>query len=272
MPPVKHAPTPSGRSLGLGFASVAETYDRIRPGYPGPLFDDIHAYTRLDRVPEVLEAGCGTGKATVSMAARGWQVIGIEPGPEMAAVARRHLASLPNARVIDSTFEDAVFPTQSFDVVCAATAWHWVDPAVGLRKAHELLRPGGVIAIFGHTQVRGETSLDFFVESQEIYERVTDLWDPDPGRWRRDVRDMHAEAIAASGLFEDVTAIQYDWDQVFDADSYALQLRTYSGVIALTQARREQLIAELADLIRTGFGGRITRPLVVQLAMGRKSA
>jgi SAM-dependent methyltransferase len=249
---------------------VAEVYDQVRPGYPDQLFDDIHACTGLDRVPEVLEVGCGTGKATRSMAARGWPVTGVEPGPGMASVARRHLAAYPNARVIVSTFEEAAFAPQSFDVVCAATAWHWIEPSAGLRKAHDLLRPGGVIAIFGHVQVRGEVSPDFFVESQEIYERITNLWDPDPGAWRNEVPDPHADAIAASGLFEDVVTAQYDWDQVYDSNSYALQLRTYSGVIALLEAKREQLILELSELIRTRFGGRIIRPLVVKLAMGRK--
>ena len=196
--------------------------------------------------------------------------MGVEPGAEMANVARRHLANYPSVKVLDDTFERAVLPPQSFDIVCAATAWHWVDPSVGLRKAHELLRPGGVIALFGHMQVRREISPDFFVESQEIYERITNLWDSDPGPWRHEVPDPHGESMAHCGLFEEITSRQYDWDQVYDADSYALQLRTYSGVIALPEAKRERLIAELSELIRRDFDGKITRPLVVKLALGRK--
>ena len=169
-----------------------------------------------------------------------------------------------------SAFEAVELNPGTFDIVCAATAWHWIDPAVGLRKVHEFLRPGGVIALFHHAQVRGETQPDFFVESRDIYERITNLWDPDPGAWRHEVPDPHGDSMRASGLFADIVSLQYDFDQVYDADSYALQLRTYSGVIALAEEKREQLIAELCDLIRTDFGGRLLRPLVVKLALGRK--
>jgi hypothetical protein len=43
------------------FGEVADDYDRIRPGYPGQLVDDVPAAAGPG---PVLEVGAGTGKAT----------------------------------------------------------------------------------------------------------------------------------------------------------------------------------------------------------------
>lgn len=45
------------------FGEVAGEYDRIRPGYPDQLFDDVIAYAALGS-RQALEVGAGTGKAT----------------------------------------------------------------------------------------------------------------------------------------------------------------------------------------------------------------
>ena len=41
----------------------------------------------------------------------------------------------------------AIESPASFDIVTAATAIHWIDPAVRYRRAHELLRDGGVVDV-----------------------------------------------------------------------------------------------------------------------------
>ncbi len=86
------------------FNEVPELYDRVRPGYPDALFADLATITGLGDRPSVLEIGCGTGQATRSLAALGYPVTAVEPGAEMAAVARRRLAAFPAVGVETSTF------------------------------------------------------------------------------------------------------------------------------------------------------------------------
>jgi ubiquinone/menaquinone biosynthesis C-methylase UbiE len=59
------------RRTGAVFNEVAELYDRVRPTYPGELFEDLVAITGLGQQSSVLEVGCGTGQATRSLAALG---------------------------------------------------------------------------------------------------------------------------------------------------------------------------------------------------------
>ena len=71
----------------------------------------------------------------------------LEPGPELAAVARRVLVGQGDIDVMVSSFEQFEAETPAFDLVFAATSWHWLDPRVAYRRAAELLRPSGWLAI-----------------------------------------------------------------------------------------------------------------------------
>src|SRR5262249_25900639 len=48
-------------------------------------------------------------------------------------------------------FEQCTLPRGRYDLICAGTAWHWVDPSRGYDVAAALLRPGGRIAVFRNT-------------------------------------------------------------------------------------------------------------------------
>ena len=134
---------PDRRDLGRVFDEVPELYDRVRPAYPDELFADLVAITGMDRRSPVLEVGCGTGQATRSLAALRCPVTAIEPGAGMAALARQRLAAFGNVEVENSTFEEWDDGGRRFDVLVAASAWHWVDPSIGWRRAQTCFIPGG---------------------------------------------------------------------------------------------------------------------------------
>jgi SAM-dependent methyltransferase len=94
------------------FDEAAELYDRARPGYPAALFDDLAELTPLRPGSRVLEIGPGTGQATLPLAERGYQVVAVELGADLAAVARRKLAGFPNVEVVTAAFEDWPLPAE----------------------------------------------------------------------------------------------------------------------------------------------------------------
>ncbi len=127
------------------FDRAAELYDRVRPDYPEALFDDLIALAGLTPPDRLLEVGCATGKATRPLARRGFRITCVELGAELAAAARRNLAGF-GVEVVRGQFEEWR-PSESFGLVYAATAWHWIDPGVRYRRAWQALRPGGHLAI-----------------------------------------------------------------------------------------------------------------------------
>ena len=162
-----------GRELGRVFNEVPELYDRVRPAYPDELFADLVAITGLNAESSVLEVGCGTGQATRSLAALAHSVTAVEPGAGMAALARHRLAAAANVEVENSRFEDWDDGGRRFDVLVAASSWHWVDPSVGWRRAHDVLHPGGWMALLGNVVVRRADEPEVYAETADLHERFS---------------------------------------------------------------------------------------------------
>jgi SAM-dependent methyltransferase len=223
------------------FDTAADRYDQARPDYPEQIFDDLTRLAGLRPRDHLLEVGCGTGKATEPLARRGFRLTCLELGEQLAAVSRRNLAGLPDVTVINASFDDfQQDPGAAFDLVFAATAWHWLDPASRYTQAWELLRPGGHLAFWSATHAFPDGGDPFFDEIQEVYVEIGegrgDEATPRPGELPDDSAD-----IEASGLFDDVRVRQYDWETRYDAESYIALLETFSGHIAMAPASREHL-------------------------------
>jgi SAM-dependent methyltransferase len=114
-----------GRELRGIFDEAAELYDRMRPGYPAKLFEDLAEATGLGPGARVLEIGCGTGQATVALAERGYEIVAVELGASLAEVARRNLARFGSVDVVNAAFEAWPLPAEPFDVVFCATAFRF---------------------------------------------------------------------------------------------------------------------------------------------------
>ena len=252
------------------FNEDAERYDRARPRYPAPMFDDLAA----GGVPpgaRVLEIGCGTGQATVSLAERGYRVVAVELGADMAAVARRNLAGFDAVEVVTAAFEEWPLPGEPFDVVFSATAFHWVDPAVRVSKSADALRPGGLLATVATHHIAGGTWTDTFcAEVQECYER----YDPatPPGLRMEAARDIPQDdrELTSSGRFGPAGFFRYEWESPYSTAEYLDLLLTYSGHRALPEPRQSALLNALARLIDTKHGGRVVKRYLTELRVARR--
>jgi SAM-dependent methyltransferase len=261
------------RSRRKLFDQAVDDYDEARPKYPERLFDDLLTAAAVGGTPRVLEIGPGTGQATLPLLERGCAVVAVELGPRLAARLRANVAGFKDASVVVGSFEEVDLPPASFDIVTAATAIHWVDPAVRYRRAHRLLRAGGVVAIIELIQVQGSKTPDFFEAAHPIYGlyREEERNRPLPQAPAAEtVQPRERAEIEASGLFDPVQVFRYRWDQTYTAEQYARLLGTFSDTLAMAETAREGLIRDLCQLIDARFGGRIVRPLVVTLTVARK--
>jgi SAM-dependent methyltransferase len=257
------------------FDEAAELYDRIRPGYPPRLFDDLAELAGLAPGSRVLEIGCGTGQATVPLAERAGhrdspgRVVAVELGARLAAVARRKIAGFPHAEVVVSTFEDWPLPGQPFDIVVAATSFHWIDPAVRVGKVADALRIGGALAIVETHHIAGGTE-EFFVEVQGCYER----FDPatPPGLRQQTAAQIPADGseLDGSGRFGPVVFRRYEWERTYRTDEYVDLLCTYSGHRALPEPARRGLLDCVTQLINSRYGGQITKRYLTQLVLAHR--
>lgn len=227
------------------FDRAADLYQRVRPEYPDALLDDLIAVTGLTKGSRLLEVGCATGKATLPLARRGLRITCVELGAHLAAAARRNVAG-HDVEVARGRFEDwQPAPGERFDLVFAATAWSWVDPAVRYARAWQALRPGGHLAFWNATHVFPDGGDPFFGEIQDVYDEIGEGMPPGSVQPRPgELEDSRAE-IEASGLFEVVLVRHFDWERVYDAEEYIELLNTFSGHIAMAEWQRERLYGEI---------------------------
>jgi SAM-dependent methyltransferase len=90
----------------------------------------------------VLDIGCGTGRAGAALAERGSRVWGVEPEPEMAALARERLSTVKVAPAERLPFKDGWF-----DRVLMWLVVHLVDRPLAFAEAARVLAPDGRLAI-----------------------------------------------------------------------------------------------------------------------------
>jgi ubiquinone/menaquinone biosynthesis C-methylase UbiE len=200
--------TEPDRRRGEVFDSVAQAYDDVRRGYPAALVEAALTRGALGRGSRVVEVGCGTGKLTELLVARDLTVDAVDPGGRMIEIARRRVGGSPLVRFHVSRFEEVDLPERTFDAVFSATAFHWVDPAIGWRKAAGLLEPGGLLALLAHRTVADEHSAELEAGFREIW--GTYLPD-DAGNWQpRDAETLLAGAAERRGNVSEL------WDWLFD--------------------------------------------------------
>ena len=261
--------------LGRVFNEVPELYDRVRPTYPTELFTDLVAITDLDNRSSVLEIGCGTGQATRSLALLGSSVTAVDLGADMAALARRRLDAFDNVEVETSSFEEWDDRGRRFHLLVAASSWHWVDPSVGWRRAHDVLEPGGWMALLGNVVVRRPSEPEVYAEAADLHERFS----PGNQDWGHPpLEDDVRTTDAGWGLVEDPgdlfgpTIVRwYPMVQWFDGEGFADLLRTTSTYRKLDRDAREPLLDAIAERIRTRLGDRAPRRYLSVLRVGQRA-
>lgn len=113
----------------------------------------------------MLDVGCGTGRAAAALAERGSRVWGVEPEPEMAALARERLSTVKVAPAERLPFKDGWF-----DRVLMWLVAHLVDRPRAFAEAARVLAPDGrlVIATFHWDYFDGHWLGAFFPSLEKI--------------------------------------------------------------------------------------------------------
>jgi SAM-dependent methyltransferase len=104
-----------------------------------------------DRLPRMLDVGCGIGQELAFFAAQGFEVTGIEPVPAMRERARSTLVSAgQSGEILDGESVPLPFEDAQFDIVVGLGVWHhgsWDDAQRGIAEAARVLRRGGYVLL-----------------------------------------------------------------------------------------------------------------------------
>jgi len=236
-------PPHRARTVAESFGTDPARYDRSRSPYPDTLIEQIVAAASG---PEFLDAGCGTGIEARQFRAAGRRVLGVEPDRRMAEFAR---ASGIDVEV--ATFEEWQPAGRTFDAIVSGTAWHWVDPIAGAAKAADLLRPGGVLAPFGHVYELPPAIAAALAEA--LHRAAPDLhFRQPPGSildGYRALYDRAADGVRATGRFAKPEIRRYDWQRTYTRDELLELIPTSGGLASAPPATLAAILEPVAAAI-----------------------
>ena len=248
------------------FNEVAALYDEVRPGYSSETIEAIVARAELTPGARILEIGCGTGQITLPLAARGYAITALEPGDALAALAAWKCRPYPRVEIVPTSFEAWPLQAGAFDLVLAAQAFHWIEPAYGCARAAAALRARGGIALVWHLDVSQSTA--FWQATLPIYDACFPPAAPgDPPL--SDKVSWYEATLRESSDWEDVRKVRWAWERVYSGPDYLKLLNTFSDHRALREPHRTTFFRAITDTIAR-FGGEVRRLYETVLIAARK--
>ena len=221
------------RARAAAFATVADVYERTRPGYPDAAVDWMLGPQPL----RILELGAGTGKLTRSLAARGHVVVATDPAGQMLAELVR--AGLPVETTVAAA-ERLPFAAQNFDTVVVAQALHWFDLAAALPEIARVLRPRGNLAAVWNVRD----------DSVPWVRRLTALLRQANGSSAADdsLLETAMAGVERSPLFGPVESIRHRFWQQLDLQGLLGLVQSRSMVALLDGEQRRELTQQVEAL------------------------
>ncbi|MGL4974779.1 MAG: class I SAM-dependent methyltransferase [Bosea sp. (in: a-proteobacteria)] len=197
-------------ALEVDFGLSATDYGRHRQGYPAEVYQRLAAAGLAIAGKRILDVGTGTGLLARDLAQMGGQVTGLDPSEALLSEARlASQAITPPIAYVQGMAENTGLAAASFDVVTAATCWHWFDRSAAAMEAARLLVPRGKLVILHMDWWKGPSgivasTIDIInAHSNERGQRAGTFRYPE---WLDDIRQAGFPTFEMFGF---TTALQY---------------------------------------------------------------
>lgn len=153
------------------FQEKSDLYARARPTYPDGFYEYLAG--QCERRNNAWDCACGTGQAAVALARyfRNVEATDISPSQIENAV------SASNISYSVQPSEKTDFKDQSFDLITVALALHWLELEQFWKEVDRVLKPGGILAVFGYSFFRVTEELDVIFK-ESIRDKVYSYWNP----------------------------------------------------------------------------------------------
>jgi SAM-dependent methyltransferase len=227
------------------FDTAAGRYDQHRPGYPPEIIGELMELAMITPRSRVLEVGCGTGKATVSVAAAGCSIDCVDPGGNLVSIARQNCAQWPGVRFVIGRFEEIVLESHAYDLVYSAQAFHWTDPLTRWRRCAECLAHGGSVALVNNYSIAPVTGPGRDISAMVEHETGGAM---KPWAHVAAVEEWTKE-MDATGLFGPVQVRRHRWTRRRTAEQYVGLFGTYSDFLSLSPAVQDRVSQGIRDVL-----------------------
>lgn len=190
---------------GERFSATVDAYDKHRPSYPAEAIDWIVSTSGVRAGGAVVDLGCGTGIVSRLFAARGFEVVGVDPNEDMLARARERGGD--RVRYVRGEASATGLPVASFDLAVAGQAFHWFDVPKALAEIARVVKKGGWATAFWNVRATGPT--------MDAYEALLREWSREyeslrtPEQTMEDIRAIVGPSMREASFPNGQT---FDWE------------------------------------------------------------
>ena len=255
------------KGLEWTFDTQATLYEKMRPGYASALYKEIFRYQPLTDSSCALEIGIGGGQATEPILKTGCSVKAVERGAHFTQICNQKFSHYPRFTCINSRFEDYEDSENTFDLVFAASSFHWIEEEFGYKKVHSLLKKGGAFARFANHPYKDKENEALDEKIQTIYAKYMPGSKMSP-EYTMEMAENRANIAKKYGFIE-IEAHIFSRIRTFTAQEYISLLGTYSDHIAIEEATRKKFFQEIKSAIQSS-GDTIRIFDTMDLALCRK--
>ncbi len=267
------------RTRRVLFGTDVVAYDAGRPGYPDRVFELLHTECGLGPNSRVLEIGTGSDQATSHLLDLSCSVTAIEISDAMATRLRAKFWDR-NLDIKVGAFEEVDLGAASFDLIAAATSFHWVPQESGLQRCADLLRSGRWLALWWNSYgdpTRPDPFNDALVPIlRQVAPALLDV--PGAGNLGTGVPayalDVNARVseIEASGRFGPVQHEIISWTGRHGVEQVRAMFAPFSPWLALLPDQRTLALGALERLAAEDFKGVVERQYLTPIFLAPKRA
>ena len=140
------------------FSDASAAYAEFRPTYPDTMFAWLASLCNEHEC--AWDCATGSGQAAIELAKQFKQVIATDASVEQI----KHASGPGNVRFAVAPAEASGLYSQSTDLITVAQAAHWFDLPRFYTEVNRVLKPGGVLAIWGYGRLNLSKGMDELFE------------------------------------------------------------------------------------------------------------
>ena len=179
------------------YTTLADAYLK-RPDYSQAAIDAMISISGLLSDAKVCDVGAGVAHLTLMLAAKGFDVVAVEPNDAMRANGIQRTESLKNVRWHEGTGEATGQEEKAFDLVTFGSSFNVCDRSLALKEVARILKASGWFACMWNHR-------DLSDPIQKSIEEIIKNNVPGYGYGTR--REDQTKVIESSGLFAKITHI-----------------------------------------------------------------
>ncbi|MDG3581455.1 class I SAM-dependent methyltransferase [Galbibacter pacificus] len=153
------------------FSTAANLYLKYRPVFPKKFLTEI--CNLANGHGNALDVGTGNGQVAMVLSTFFKNVEAIDISKEQL----NNAVKKSNIHYHVSRAEQTSFSSHQFNIITVGQAFHWFDFNAFYKEAARIIKPGGILAIFGYGLIEGTPIFNQKIKA--FYQKTEPYWDPE---------------------------------------------------------------------------------------------